>query len=223
MPRNGNGLAPAPLNLVQTPTGEQVLADKERIKRPIYDTFLLNPGAAIPDPIEFWSAPVGKVGSGFGVEKSFQNTNHAGRAFQLKKGEAINIEGVEISIYQVGTAPGSDFLGRFVAAFWEDSFLEMRVSDDIALEARLKNFSSGSGVTGLPFMNAVAPQTYIAPQPTLRGVRRLARKIPLASRERFGTRIFTNTNNPFLRQVIPQGASLLIRVTLYGMASRPLD
>lgn len=219
---NGNGRQAPPGTPVLTPTGDQVLPDKAREQRSRYDTVLLAAGTTLPPEIEFFQVPQGRPGSGYAL-KTLAHTNMT-LGNQLERGVAIDVHNVRIAIYAVGTARlGNQTMTR-MAAIWEDSRLLFKVNNTEELDADPMEFTSGSGLTGLAQMNAPAPRTFIAPSPTVRYIRALARDILVPARTMFGVKLEINQNNTFLvNEAIGVGQDLAIRVSLYGMLSRPIE
>lgn len=222
MPNNALMKRPEPIGVTTTPLGDQVVTKKAKETRPRYDHFLLTtPLAAIPNPIPFFVVPIGGAGSGFPI-KTEVHTN-ASLSRQLEKGVAINIVAIELALIPFGTARNGDVVMQTIAALWEDSYIRFRINDTVILEARSKEFTDGSGLTGIAPMTSPAPRTFVSVAPTVRGVRKLRRPAALAAREMIDFELFWNENNAFLAQGLSAGDDILLGATIFGKTSRPLD
>lgn len=212
---------PKRLGVTTTPGGDQVITAKMIMVKPRYDMIRVVGGAAMPNPFQFYVNPQGSAGDGF-AQKTLAHTNQKQRN-TLEKGVAIAVATIEVAIYAVGQGRNGDLAMRRVKALWEDAYVRFKVSDNIELEARLMSFAKGSGITGIPNMNAVAAETFVAPHPTIRGKRMLGRKIPLGARSLFEFELFWNENNTFLAADLGQGEDIAVQVALVGETSRPID
>ena len=216
-----NGMAPARLSTTTTPDGSIVLTDKAMAWVPRYDTSRFVAGTSLPSQINFFQVPVGAAGSGFPL-KTDAHTNQLHQN-KLEKGVSISVRAIEIAIYMVGAGRNGNRVSRFIAALFEDAHIKFKVDDTIELECRLMDFAKGSGMTGVPFMNAALAQNYVAPAPTIRGKRLLARNIPLAARQRFELELFPNQANTFLNSTIQPGDDIAITAALVGPTTRPIE
>lgn len=209
------------LSVRTAPTGDKVLQDKAMQIKPRYDTVRLLEGTTIPRPMIFFLNPEGTAGDGFAI-KSNVHTNNSLRQ-QLEKNVAINIHRLGVSIAPVGAARNGDAVMQLIAKIWEDTLLRFSVNEVVAQEANLLDFAAGDGLTGIAPMSAVAPSTFLSPAPTIRGVRMLARKIPLPARSHFLLELEINANSDTLLEAIPQGGDIAIKIGLWGRTTRPLD
>lgn len=209
------------LSTTTTPDGSTVLTDKAMGWVPRYDTILFAAGTVLPQRIRFFVIPEGRAGNGFAI-KTLVHTNQL-HSNKLEAHVSITVMGVEIAMYSIGNAANGDAVMRFIRALYEDAHVEFRVDDTVELECRLMDFAKGSGMTGIPFANAPIPQTYLAPAPTIRGRRLLARNITLGSRERWELDIVPNPNNAFLASTIQQGDDFTITAALAGPTTRPIE
>lgn len=214
------GMVGKPISLARTPLGDEVLTKKGYETKPRFDKVLLGPGP-IPNPIRFFVAPQGQAGSGWAIKGPAITNNF--QSNQLDKGVAVNIAAVQVMLYAFGDSRLGDNVMRRIAALWEDARIFLKVASTVELTAQLKEFASGSGMSGIANMNSPAPRTWLAPGPSIRGVRRLRRMILVAARQRFVFEIYWNQNNTYLAQDIPAGEEIVIASQLYGMTSRNLD
>lgn len=209
------------LQVRTAPTGDKVLQDKAIQIKPRYDTWRLLAGTTIPSPLQFFIDPEGSGGSGFAIKTNVHTNNQLVQ--QLEKNVAINIHRIGVSIAPVGDARGGDAVAQLIAKIWEDTILRFSVNEVVALECLLLDFAAGDGLTGIAAMSAVSPETFVAPAPTIRGVRMLARKIPLPARSHFNLELEVNRNSDTLIAAIPDGADIGIKISLHGRTTRPLD
>ncbi len=184
-----------------------------------YDTYKYTgtaAGASLGSSIQFFNVPRGQSGSGFSSAKTLVETNMS-EANRFPEGVDATIRKIMVSIYETGSARGSEALAEKIAALFTDSVAELRVSKSLEFQSRLKDI--GYGITGIPAGNGGQPQVVVNPAPSFRGSLELAEPIGIKALQTFDFKIFHNGNEANLN-TLSLGEDLKIRVYLLGNFTR---
>lgn len=205
----------------QLPQGTPyIAAEALQARTPRYDTLLFTgqPGGfALPNPLRFFVVPLGQAGDGY-TQKTYSQTNMK-QSGQLEYPIKGTVDRFMFSLIARGANGNRDSMAQKLAALLEDAVMVFKVDDALVVQEHLLALP-GTGVTGVPNMNGVAPEIYVEGSPVQRATTALKPPVAIPSRIGFTVEVFLNSQNALIETGLEDGQVLCARAYMQGIFTR---